>query len=38
MHLKASKCPTVVVLDVSLSYPVVSLKRLIGLKLNQVVP
>ena len=38
MHLKASTCPTVVVLDVSFSYPVGSVRRYISFKLNQVGP
>ena len=38
MHLKASTCPTVVVLYVSFSYPVGSVRRYISFKLNQVGP
>ena len=38
MHLKASKYPTVVVLYVSFSYPVVSVRRSISFKLNQMSP
>src|SRR6516162_824725 len=38
MHLKASKCPTVVILYVSFSYPVISVRRSIGFKLNQMSP
>jgi hypothetical protein len=38
MHLKASKCLTVIVLYVSLPYPVVSVRRAIRFKLNQMSP
>jgi len=38
MHLKASKCPTVVILYVSFSYPVISVRRSISFKLNQMSP
>jgi hypothetical protein len=36
MHLKASKCPTVVVSDVSFSYPVISVRRSLSFELNEV--
>jgi hypothetical protein len=38
MHLKASECPAVVVLDVSFSYPVVFVRRSLSFKLNQMSP
>ena len=38
MHLKASECLTVVVLYVSFPYPVVSVRRSISFKLNQMSP
>ena len=38
MHLKASKCLTVAVLDVSFSYPVVSVRCSISSKPNQMSP
>jgi hypothetical protein len=38
MHLKASKCFTVIVLYVSFPYPVVSVRRSIRFKLNQMSP
>jgi len=38
MHLKASECPAVVVLDVSFSYPVIFAGRSLSFKLNQMSP
>jgi hypothetical protein len=38
MHLKKSKCATVVVPNVSFSYPALSVRRSISFKLNQMSP